>query len=503
MMDTDVLVVGGGPVGETLLNLLGAQGVSAIGFEKDADVWPRPRAVHFDGETMRTFQGLGLGDAVAAVTVPMRDFRFENEAGEVLIQAEINEFGPQGWADSNMFHQPDVDALLRAALERFPSVELRTGHIVESFTQTEDSVIAVVVDPDGGRREYTARYLVACDGAASMVRHELGVHYEELGPNDPWLVVDGLFREEPTEKGYMVYLGHHSRPHVWVALPGMRRRMEFNVLPEDDREAIGTPEWVAQASGGLMTPETFSIERTAVYTFRSCLAPAWRDRRVFLAGDAVHLTPPLLGQGLCAGLRDAQNLAWKLRLVLAGADEAILDTYESERKPHMRQWIEHATRVSGFMQTTDPDLAAQRDAQIRAHPEQTLAAQHPLGPGLCGSEAPAGMLSTQPQIDGTRSDDGVGHRFLIAATSGVLAALTDGVRQALAAAESLVVARDDATPGVAELLRSVGANAVVVRPDRYILDVAGDALALEAVIRRVLALRGASARATLSAATVD
>lgn len=496
-MDTDVLVIGGGPVGETLLNLLGAQGISAIGIEKDSGVWPRPRAVHFAGETIRTFQSIGLGEAVAEVTVPMSHFRIENEAGQVLVRADSIGVGEQAWVDSNMFHQPEVDALLRTALERYPNIELLTGCTVESLTQTDDDVTAVVVDQQGVSRQYTARYLIGCDGASSTVRSAIGAHYDELGPSDPWLVVDGIFREDPAESSSMVFFGHHSRPHAWAALPGLRRRMEFKVLPDDDTSTLGTPEWVAEASRGLMTTENFSIDRTVVYTFRSCLSSRWRDGRVFLAGDAAHLMPPFLGQGLCSGIRDAQNIAWKLRLVLDGGDESILDSYESERKQQMRQWIEHVTRASGFMQTTDAEMAAQRDAHILAHPEQTQSVSHPLGSGLSGTTAPAGLISIQPQVAEGRFDDGIGHRFLIAATEDLLGALPDQTRQALDMADSLVVVRDVNSPGVAELLEWAGTAAIVLRPDRYVLDVAVNEHGLDAVIRRVLELGGVRTSASV------
>lgn len=482
MVDTDVIVVGGGPVGETLLALLGAQGVSAIGLEKEQDVWPKPRAVHFDGETLRTLQSIGLGDAVFNVSAPMLNYRMTNEADEVLLDFPTGAPGPEGWLEDIMFHQPDVDGILRTAVDQTRGVVFLGGHEVVDITQDDDTVSATTVDTDGNRRTFTARYLVGADGASSFVRHLIGSRYEELGPNNPWLVVDGIFTEEPAITDSMLFFGKHSRPRLWGALPGLRRRMEFKVLPDDDHSEIVTPEWIATATDGVMTPENFIVERTAIYTFRSCLAQSWRDGRVFLAGDAAHLAPPLFGQGLCSGIRDAANLAWKLSLVVRGADSALLDSYETERRAHARVWVEQATKMSDILQTIVPEVAAQRDHFIREHPEAAVATAPPLGPGFHADDAPAGFRSTQPAVEGDRFDDRVGHRFLIATTAAALAELPDEVRAALADS-SVSVILDDTQAGVTELLGND--DAVIVRPDKYIYGV-GTAEDLAAVLKPIL-----------------
>ena len=180
----------------------------------------------------------------------------------------------------------------------------------------------------------------------------------------------------------MVMLGHYSRPALWVRLPGDRVRMEFKVMPGDDRDEIVTPAAVERISRGVLPAAHFTADRVAVYTFRSRLAEKWRAGNVFLAGDAAHQAPPLFGQGLCAGMRDVANLIWKLRLVSRGlADESLLDTYESERRPHARYWVEAASTMAGLVQTTDPDVAAGRDAHIRADPTFSRAARTAARPG--------------------------------------------------------------------------------------------------------------------------
>lgn len=472
--DCDVLVVGGGPVGEVLLTLLGSRGISAIGLEKDSQVWPKPRAVHFDGETLRTFQSIGLGDSVAARCTPMLNYRMENEAGEVLLEIPTGALGSHGWHDDYMFNQPEIDRLLRSELLHYPSVQLLAGNTVESIAQDEESVSCVVRDAEGSTRTYTARYVVGCDGASSQVRRAIGATFEVLGPNDPWLVVDGLCGDVPPIDGSMVFFGHHSRPKIWAKMPGGRGRMEFKVLESDDRDELVKPEKLVDLSGGLLTPDNFQIERTAVYMFRSCLADRWRERRVFIAGDAAHLSPPLYGQGLCSGIRDVVNLAWKLQIVLEGGDPGLLDTYESDRSPHARAWITQATTMSGIVQTTDPAVAADRDAHVRKNPAETAPKVPLLGSGLHGSEPePAGTCAIQPALgDGARFDDRIGNRFLIVARPRLWAILSPEQQNALTGPRDMVYLLREDEPGFEDLLKSVDAEALVVRPDRYILGAA-------------------------------
>jgi 3-(3-hydroxy-phenyl)propionate hydroxylase len=284
----------------------------------------------------------------------------------------------------------------------------------------------------------------------------------------------------------MVFIGRYTRPALWVRLPGDRVRMEFKVMPGDDPEEIVTPAGVARLSDGILSEVNFTPDRVAIYTFRARLAERFRVGNIFLAGDAAHLAPPLFGQGLCAGMRDIANLVWKLRLVARGlADPSLLDTYESERKEHARYWVSQAANMAQLLQTTDPAVAAGRDAHIRANPTESAPPRPPLGSGLHrGPEEGAGFLSMQPILDdGRRLDDIVGSRFLVAASSEVVSGLSPDLVARIDASSEVILLCDPEEVGT--LLASSGAGAVCVRPDRYVFGIARDAESLERLLLEV------------------
>ncbi|MCG2621987.1 bifunctional 3-(3-hydroxy-phenyl)propionate/3-hydroxycinnamic acid hydroxylase [Arthrobacter sp. I2-34] len=485
--EVDVVVIGGGPVGVTALALLGRAGLTAVGLERDTEMWPTARAVHFDGETFRTLQSLGVAERFAEATLPMASMHIENEAREVLISVPTGRFGSQGWHDDLTFHQPDIERLVREVVEELPGVELRCGSTAAAVRNVDEGVEVTVCDADGSESIIRARWAIAADGARSQIRQSLGIDTEKLGEDAQWLVVDGILEDSPGLSSDMIFLGHHTRPALWIRLPGTRVRMEFMLMPDDDPEEIVTAAAVERISHGVLPADKFTADRQALYTFRGRIARQWRAGNIFLAGDAAHQAPPLFGQGLCAGVRDVANLVWKLDLVKRGAaDDSILDTYESERKPHARFWVEQATNAAGFLQTTDAEVAKQRDEFIRANPAASAPVSPALGPGLHegGTDKRAGHLSMQPILaDGVRLDDMVGTRFLVATTPELYAAVPAGLREQLEEDDDVVVLFDPAKVG--QILEATGAQAVVVRPDRYILGAGDTAEALGHLIRSI------------------
>jgi 3-(3-hydroxy-phenyl)propionate hydroxylase len=383
----DVAIVGYGPVGAVLANLLGQAGLDVVVIEPALDVYHLPRAAHFDDEIMRVFQSIGLAEAVLPHTTPVLGMDFVTAGGEVLFGFS-SEDRPQrhGWEVGYMFHQPGLERALRAGAERFPSVDVRLGHEVVGLdtgaTGAGGSGIGPGSAPGAGAVELqvravatgavepvTARFVVGCDGARSFVRRSLGIGLDDQGFDQPWLVVDTMLRDDATcvlpER--VLQICDPARPGTFVPMPGTHRRWELMSMGETAEELL-EPETIARLLKPWVTVGAdVDIDRAAVYSFHALVATEWRRGRVLLAGDAAHQMPPFLGQGMCSGIRDASNLAWKLAMVLDGrADDTLLDSYQPEREPHVRAITELAVALGGILQTTDPEVAAARDEGFRA-----------------------------------------------------------------------------------------------------------------------------------------
>lgn len=487
--ECDVAIVGLGPVGAALANLLGSAGVSVIALERDAEVYPLPRAIHFDGEVMRVFETAGLREAVERISRPgLKGMYFNNAAGETLmIRAGTAARGPHGCANNHYFHQPELEAVLRQGLQRFAQVQLCTRHEVTAITDSEDAASLQVTDLATQRdHSVRARWVVGCDGARSLVRKTIGSPMYDLGLHQPWLVFDARLKADvPHLPDHTVQHCDPARPMTYCNVTGNRRRWEIMLMPGDDPQQLVQPDTMWRLVRRWITPEQADIERAVIYTFHSVVAQGWRRGHLLLAGDSAHQTPPFLGQGMCAGIRDAANLAWKLEAVLRGrAPHALLDTYESERSPHVHAFIDLAVRLGAIIQTTDPQAARERDARFKAgQPEIFQFPQPRLGAGLWqGDHAAVGRVFPQPLLDdGRRLDAVTGERFALMAEPALLASLSPALQAQASAADVLLLPARDAA--LADWLVQQGVRAVLLRPDRYVLGVANDTPALQALMK--------------------
>lgn len=494
--NVDVAIVGAGPTGALLANLLGRAGVSAVVLEREREIHPLPRAVHFDGEIMRVFQSAGLAEAVAAIARPgAQGMRFVNAAGDtLLVRRGAPGEGPHGWAGNWYFHQPHLERALRHGLARFPSVRLFAGHEAVEVADGADRATVLVRDGEtGATRRFAPRFVVGCDGARSMMRRTIGSTREDLGPDRPWLVVDLLMRPGSARAASLPEhtLQHcdPARPATAVFVGGRRRRWEIMLMPGDDPARMTDPATVWPLLARWIGPEDAEIERGALYTFHASLATGWRKGRLLLAGDACHQTPPFLGQGMCAGLRDAANLAWKLALVVKrGAPAALLDTYESERRPHAAAFIALAVRLGDIIQATDPAVAEARDRRFRAGGPELFDFPRPqLGPGLRDdAPAPVGTAMGQPVLrNGRRLDDAYGGRFVVAAPAVLLEAMSAERRMRCAALDATLHATDARDDPIGAWATEAGGVGLVLRPDGYLFGTAADAADLDRLVDRL------------------
>lgn len=476
----DVVIVGRGPVGATLANLLGLCGVRTLVLEREARTYHLPRAVHFDDECMRVFQTIGLAEAILPQTILSPGMLFLDADGKMLLDwSRPQTPTPMGWNLSYRFHQPDLEDVLIGGLSRFAHVTLQSRCDVFALDQDEHGVRVRYEDLSNGKlREARAGYVVGCDGARSLVRRFIGSGMDDLGFHERWLVIDVLLKRPREDLGdYSIQHCNPARPATYVRGTGTRRRWEITVLPHEDSQDVAQPAKVWELLSSWVTPDDAALERAAVYTFHSAIAQAWRGGRLLLAGDSAHQTPPFLGQGMCAGIRDAANLAWKLAAIIqGGAAPDLLDTYQSERQPHVREFIELAIRLGGIINTRaiEAGLAV---GEARPNAPAKLEVKKPLlGPGLALGDLPLSR-HLAPQFvlgNGERSDDRTGYRHVLLVET--TAALPS--RPALAQAEIEILTADDAD-GIGDWLREHGIIAALVGPDRYIRGTARNEIELE------------------------
>ena len=471
-MDVDVLIVGLGPVGATLAALLGDAGVRTLVVERDGQVYPLPRAAHFDHEIMRLFQQLGIARAVMAHARPAPAYEFRTADGRMLMLFDgPSKIASSGWQASYMFHQPGLEHALRAKLAGQASVEVRLGSRFVALEQDAERVRAVIEGP-GGVEIVRARYLVGCDGGSSLVRTAIDGELDDYGFDEPWLVVDAKVGEDARTPDVNLQICDPERPTTCVLMGPGRHRWEFMLKPGETTEQVLSDDFI-QPLIAAWDCGPVELERRAVYRFHGLVAKTWREGRVLLAGDAAHQMPPFAGQGMCSGLRDAANLAWKLAAVLEGADATLLDTYQSEREPHVRAFIELAIHMGRVVCTLDPAAAAARDAAMLAGPKAAAPMPSPvLGPGCLKAGAPAaGGLFIQSWADGQGLDDLLGPGPWLIARDGGLHA--PGVKTVRLSDPALAGHREPLT----RWLDDHAAAAVLVRPDRYVFG-AGDPAAL-------------------------
>lgn len=492
----DVVVVGLGPTGAVLANLLGLCGIRVHVLERFTDPYPLPRAVHFDDEIMRVFQTIGVADQVSAICRINVGMRFVDNDGNLLLDwPRSQQIGPHGWYPSYRFHQPELERILRAGLQCRETVTAETGKEVTDLLDNGELALVDYVDREtGDQSTIEAGYIVGCDGANSIVRRSMGVTETDRGFNERWLVTDLLLTKPKPQLGdHTVQYCNPARPATYARGPGQRRRWEIALLDREDADEMCKPDTVWRLLERWIGPSDAEIERAAVYRFQSIIADQWRAGRLLIAGDAAHRTPPFMGQGMCAGIRDTVNLGWKLAAVVRGeASDTMLDSYGSERIPHVRSYIDTAIRLGRLINASESREAL--DAAFRQPDGSTRmeSISPPLGPGLhVGDDAAGARLFPQPILeDGQRFDDLAGYRFALAIEPtfriGASSALIDAVERHCRVVE-LADFTELAVPAI-----KTGARAILIRPDRYILGTATDHRTLSDLIEAIPAAAGAS-----------
>lgn len=515
----DMLIVGYGPAGATMANLLGQRGYRVAVVEAAAAIYDKPRAITADQEAMRVFQQCGLAEQIALATCPHPGTDFVGVDNQVIKRFYPQPGTPQlAWEPTWMFVQPALEARLREGVARFDNVQTLLEHEFVALEQSEGEVrVQVKRLSDGASLALRARYVIAADGARSPIRRQLNGPIEDLAFDESWIVVDAWLQADAPMPARCVQYCRPSRPGTYIVGPGALRRWEIKMLPGETPADFDSEAAILGVLSEFTDTSVLQLCRFAVYRFHALVAQQWRFGRVFLLGDAAHQMPPFLGQGLCAAIRDTVNLAWKLDAVeRLGAAPALLDSYGEERTPHVRTIVGHAKAFGLIIGELDLDAAKVRDARMQAELRsgQAETVRQKFIPGLgCGLIAldangqpalGAGSLGVQPwvrrdaQAAFVRLDDLTRRGFVIASDQDDVATWLGAAGQALwrrIAGEYVLIgaapapSADPDTIAVQERdglfahwLAALGAKAVIVRPDGYVYGAARDAQALQRLL---------------------
>lgn len=509
----DVAIIGGGPTGLSAAALLASRGRTVVLFERHPNRYSLPRAGHIDHEIMRIIQAVGAHKAMLADDVEFESYNWYNVDRELLLAFPSGQ-SISGFRGDYMMFQPVLDGALYDSLDRFPNATVQLGALVNNLTQDEGGVTLEwesAADDEDGRtlgsgdsNVARARYVIAADGAGSVVRDQfLGIEREDFGFNERWLDVDcKLLRPLPI--GTDGQFCDPRRPTYVGPLGKRHHRFEFALLEgESDNEILEAKTiWMLLGNCGV-GPEDVEPFRQIVYTFEARVAKKWRSGRVLLAGDAAHTMPPHMGQGLCSGIRDSANLAWKLDLVLNGiARDDLLDSYETERRAHAAAWIEISMAVGKVSCMTDPDEAAARDKAFLSGNIPPLPPFPQLSAGIVELDDEAGrtgqmFVQSHISLNGQTGllHDLLGHGFLLVGRDGdprrslepkQLAVLDRiGARPAWIAGAGDSGGFEDITGTVGQFFDEHDVAVFVVRPDYYVYSACTDEGEVGATVDRL------------------
>ena len=511
--DFDITIVGYGPVGQTAAAILGRLGYRVAVVERWDAIYTLSRAAHVDHEIMRIFQSLGLADEMAKRMKSGRGSVNFDAEGNVLQRVEVTLHGQSGWEADYFIYQPYVEESIDRLVRSLPTVEVFFGMEACGLQQDAEGVELTMRPRSGGPEQVIrSQYLIGSDGANSFVREALGVTDTDLGFEADWLVVD-VRPHDPDmaifdQKWGITMTGNGQildpeRPSVFIRWLGVEHvRWEFKLIGEETREAVNSPDacWRLLSRWGV-SPENVELTKHTVYTFRSLVADQFVVGRVALVGDSAHRQPPFLGQGLCAGIRDAYGLAWRLDLLLRGhRPSTLLASYASERRGADLTMVQMSVQRGELVSVTDRAEAAARDAAYRAGKIAPMKPLPPLRDGLQyrnhDSSVPtnAGILSVQGVVrvgdKSGRFDDIVGRGWVVLSRrEDVAPSLRPSQLDVLSTLRAVVTrlgtqegAFEDIEGTYEQWFATLGCNFVIIRPDFYVFGTADDVVELRAMI---------------------
>lgn len=519
MQEFDVVIVGYGPTGEVLAAVLGKAGHRVAVVERWPSLFGLPRLTHIDDEGARIVQSVGDVDHALRDAEGINGYTFYNGDNEVLVRIGSSSKSVCGFIRDISIYQPDIDAEIDKTVRCCPKVSRFMGYEAIGLDQDEDGAtltIARRADDDAPAETLVlrGRYLVGCDGARSFVRETLGIKRKDYGFNESWCTIDAeKLRPLPQVFDTTVQFCDPARGHMHMAIGTKRTRFEVALLPGESPDEFLKEDfawaWLRDRHG--LGPEDLKIIRHIVYTFEARIAESWRQGRVFLGGDAAHTMPPYLGQGACSGMRDGLNLGWKLDLVLRGlADDALLDTYQVEREPHVTAITLNAIMLGKIANEHDPVKARARDEMLRNTPPHQP--ENPdLADGLLAAPGTplAGKLWPQGEVTfrgvSGRFDTVVGNGFVLMSAEPLDAVLGADRLDRLVALGCRIVALahpdfKDSEGVYRRYFAEHGLAALLARPDFSLFGTVSDARDVAGLVDQLFA--GLAGVSRMQAATV-
>jgi 3-(3-hydroxy-phenyl)propionate hydroxylase len=509
MKSYDVAIIGLGPVGCTAAIMFAESGLSVVAVERDREVYKLPRAVAMDGEIIRGFQRFSRGEAIDDMMQSVRPgerWGFTNSEREWLFGEELVDFGNNGWQPMNGFDQPELEQYLRSEALAHENVTAYIGYSATGVENTQDGVKVTVVEE--GLEDsigLEARYALGCDGASSAVRKQLDIGWQDLGYNHDWLVVDIVLKEGHTLNNETVQVCDPDRILSYVCPKDPYRRWEFKLNEGETADEMLREETILSLIDPWTPRGTYDIRRKAVYQFHAATADTWRIGNIFIAGDAAHQTPPFLGQGMNAGMRDIINLSWKFPMVLSGSSrDALLDTYHEERSAHAHDLVDWAVAVGRLIDHTAAVERCDRNGEPAPETPEELQysgygqgrEQPPIRAGAIVLEqvsdtGSTGYLFAQPIVRTAdsrelRLDELLGKGFAIVGKSQASLQLSEASQQIIDLLETELVSLDSlkAVRGEFDALFDYS-SAAIVRPDRIVFGHTSDQLSLDQLVSKL------------------
>ena len=465
MKEYDVTIIGLGPIGGTLANLIALNGYSVLILEREKSYYPLPRAVHFDDEIMRVFQSIGITKDFLKYTIINKGTKFVNSKGKVVLDwPRPKEITENGWYPSYRFNQPDLERQLRKRLKSFKKVEIKQNSEVKKIKNYKNCVKIYFKDIiNKNIHEVKSKYLVGCDGANSITRKQIKVKMDNLGFTQKWAVVDLILKKNKKNlPDRTIQYSNPKQPATYCRNVGKRRRWEFAIQKKQNEKTVLTEKFIWNFLKPWLIKKEASIERKTIYTFKSAISRKWRKGRVFVAGDAAHLMPPFMGQGMCAGIRDVSNLAWKINKCLRNKhNEKLLNSYQSERFSNVKEYVETTMRMGEFVNAVGTDQITSNISSSNDGTKSMQSIKPKLGLGL-GNKSDKYRGKIFPQLK-MKNGNSLDRKF----TKKPILLVSPKVKKKFL--NKYFNSNSEKFKGLSEFFKNSNIEGVIVRPDRFIL----------------------------------